>query len=157
MVRPRMRFGAYSAVYEKHKRLLGAQSDTGEEPERQQPAEAGIEADARDRRQGSDDRRNAEQQQVELVDRLAAESVGELALAERADKEAEQRDAADPRHLRPGDEAAFEQVGHQRAENREIEDVAEIARSDQRQDAPMERPHRGVVHLLADIGFDRLR
>src|SRR6202043_3697873 len=85
-------------------RLLGAEPDAGEEAEGQQPAGAGVEPDARDRRQGADDRRQTEQQEVELVDRLAAEAVGELALAEAPDEQAPRRDAADPRRLRLGPE-----------------------------------------------------
>ena len=76
-----------------------------------------------------EDRRDPKQQQVELVDRLAAESVGEFALTERADKEAQERHAADPRHLLLGYKAAADKVGNERAENREIQHVEKIAGS----------------------------
>ena len=39
----------------------------------------------------------------------------------------EQRDAADPRHLLLGDKAAADEVRNERPENREIQDVEEIA------------------------------
>jgi hypothetical protein len=62
-----------------------------------------------------------------LVDRLSAESVGEFALAECADKKAQERHATDPRHLLLGYKAAADKVGNQRAKYREIQHVEEIA------------------------------
>jgi hypothetical protein len=131
--------------------------NAGEKSKRQQPSETGLEPDARDRRQGGEDRREPKQQQVELVDRLALVSVGEFALAERAAKEAEKRDTADPRHLLLGHKAAADAVGNQRPENREIQHVEEVAGRDQCQQAPMERAHPRLVHRLADEGLDGLR
>src|SRR5207302_1482745 len=113
----------------KAQRLLGAEADASEEAEDKQPGEAGLKPNARDRRQSGEDRRHPKQQQVELVDRLTAESVGEFALAERADKEAQERDATDPRYLLLRYKAAADKVGNERTENREIQHVKEIAGS----------------------------
>jgi hypothetical protein len=124
----------------KAQRLLGAKTDAGDEAKGHQPCEAGVEPDARHRRKGRDNGCKAEQQQVELVDGFAAEPIGEFALAERSDKQTEQGNAADPRDLLLGDEPAADQIRHQRAEDREIENVEEISRGDQGQDAPVQRP-----------------
>jgi len=72
------------------------------------------------------DRRDSEQQQVELINRLAAKAVGKLALAERADKEAEERDAADPRHLLLRYKAAADEVGNECPEDRKVQHVEEV-------------------------------
>jgi hypothetical protein len=89
--------------------------------------ETRVETDRRNRRQGGRDRRQSEQQQVELVDRLAAKPVGELALTERADAKPDQGREADPADLVGRGEAALDNVGYQGAENREIDHVEEIA------------------------------
>ena len=73
-------------------RLLGAEPDAGDEAQRGEPDVVGRE------RRG--DGRQAVQQQVELIDRLAAEAVGELALRQRADEQAEQRGAGNGGDLR---------------------------------------------------------
>jgi hypothetical protein len=150
-----MFFGAYSAVGEAQ-RLLGAKADTSKKPKYQKPAKLRVETDARDWRQCRDDRRQAEQEQVELIDRLASEPVGELALAQRTDEQPGHRDAADPRNLRLGDEAAFDQVGDESAEDREIQHVEKIAGGNKRQNLPMDRSHPRGIHRLADIRFDGL-
>src|SRR4029077_8251935 len=72
-------------------RLLGAEPDPGNEAKDKQPVITRVETDARDRRQRRAERRQAEEEEVELIARLPAEPVGELALAERADEEAGHR------------------------------------------------------------------
>jgi hypothetical protein len=49
-----------------------------------------------------------------------------------------------------------DQIGNQRPKNREVEDITKIAGSDERQNAPVGRSQRGVIHCLANIGLDRL-
>ena len=73
-------------------RLLGAEADAGDEAADDQQRDA--------RRQRAEDREDAEQQQVELIDEPAAEPVAELALAGGADEHAEDGGAADEGGLR---------------------------------------------------------
>jgi hypothetical protein len=120
-----MFFGEYSAMYEKHSGCSAPRPTPGEKAKDEKPVVARVEADARHRRQGGDDRRQSEQQQIELIDRLAAEPVGELALTERADEEAGHRDAPDPGDLASGDKPTLHQVRNQRAKDREIQHVEE--------------------------------
>src|SRR5215472_3862016 len=132
----------------KAQRLLRSEAKTGEKAESDQPLIA--------RRPGAGDRRQAEQQQVELVDRLAAKAVGELALPECAEEQAQQRRGADQSALGRRHELAVHHVGNQRAENRVVDHVAEISGGNEAQHPPMGRPHGGVVHRLANKTLDRL-
>src|SRR4029077_8909521 len=99
-------------------RLLGAEAEPGDEAANNQQRHAW--------REGAEDREGAEQEQVELIDEAAAEPVGEFALADGAEEHAENGGAADGRDLRSGCEFGLQEERHQRAEDREIDDVEEI-------------------------------
>src|SRR3974390_1807494 len=83
-------------------RLLGAETDAGDEAAQDQERDV--------RRERAQDRKRAEQQQVELINEPAAEPVAQLALAGGADRHAEDGGAADEGELGgPGGE-----IGRQR-------------------------------------------
>ena len=130
-------------------RLLGAEPDAGDEAADDQQRDA--------RRQRAEDGEDAEQQQVELIDEPAAEPVREFALAGGADGQAENGGAADQAASAAPAEAGLDDERHQRAEHGEIDDVAEISRGDQPDDAPMQRRNFRVVQRRADEAFDGLR
>ena len=129
-------------------RLLGAEPDAGDEAQCCEPDVVGREC--------RDDGRQAVQQQVELIDGLAAEAVGELALRQRADEQAEQRGAGNGGDLRGRGEAGAHHVGNQRSQDHVVGDVEEIPRGDQREHAPMDRAHPGIVERRANEALDRL-
>ena len=74
-------------------RLLGAKPDAGNDAADDQHGDV--------RRERAQDRENAEQQKIELIDEAPAEPVGELALAGGADGQAENGGAADCRGFAP--------------------------------------------------------
>jgi hypothetical protein len=130
-------------------RLFRAQTDSGDETQHREPDIV--------RRERGGDGRGAVQQQVELVDGFAAEPVGELALRQGADEQAEQCGAADQSDLRGGREAAARHVGDERAKDDVVGDVEEVTGGDEDEDPVVNRAHPGIVHGRADEALDGLR
>ena len=83
-------------------RLLGAEPDARDETRGDEPGNG--------RSERPQDREDAEQQQVELIDESAAEPVAEFTLAGRADEHSENRGAADSRCFGAGRELGLDQV-----------------------------------------------
>ncbi len=101
------------------KRLLAPEPKPRDEPADPKPEHAG--------RERADDGEYPEQEQVELIDRLAPPTVAELALAGGADKHAEHGCAADPAGLGGGREFGRHHVGNERAQHNQIDHVEEIS------------------------------
>ena len=125
-MRPRMRFRRIFAGIGEGERLLGAETDAGDEAADDQQRDA--------RGERAEDGEDAEQQQVELIDESAAEPVAELTLAGGADEHAEDGGAADGRDFGSGRELRSEDVRNERAEDGEVDDVEEISGGDERDD-----------------------
>src|SRR5262249_34636632 len=88
---------------------------------------------------------------------LATVAVGEFALAERADEQADELTGPDQADLGRLGEARLDHVGDQRAEDGEVDDVEEIGKGDERENAPMDRTKLCLVELCVDVRYDRLR
>ena len=142
------RFGRIFGGVRKAQWLRRTKPDPGDEPAKRQPPHG--------RRQSGRDRGDAVEKDRELKDRLAAETVGELALADRAEKQADQGGAADRADLPRRGKVRSHHVRHQRAQNDIVDDVKEIAGGDQRQHPAMDRPQGRVVEPRIDPGYDRL-
>src|SRR5262249_61683652 len=87
----------------------------------------------------------------ELVDEATAEPVAQLSLPRGADRHAEDRGAADEAELRRRE--GFRQVWIERAEDRKVDHVEEIAGRDQPDDLHMKRRNLRLVERFADEGF----
>ncbi len=129
-------------------RLLGADADPGDEAADDQPRDG--------RGQRAEDREHAEQQQVELIDGLAAPAVAEFALTGGADEHAEDRRAADQGGFGSGRELGLKHVRDQRAEHDHIDDVEEVTGGDQRDHLDMERRYFRVVQRVTDKSLNCL-
>ena len=77
-------------------RLFSTEADTGDEPAEDEERHGRCE--------GAEDCEDAEQQQVELIDKAASETIAELSLTRGTDEQAEDGGAADQRDFRPGRE-----------------------------------------------------
>ena len=130
------------------KRLLGAEAEPGDEAADDQQRHA--------RRERAEDREHAEQQQVELIDEPAAEAVAEFTLAGGADEHSEHRGAADGGDFGAGRELRLQDVGNERAEDGEVDDVEEISRGDQRDNPSMQRRYFCFVQRFADKSLNGL-
>ena len=91
-----------------------------------------------------------------MIHGLTAKAVGELALSDAADQQPDKGRAPHHGDLRRGDESALDHVGHQRPEDRQVEDIEKIAGGDERQNPPVDRRHPRIVHRSADERLDRL-
>ena len=124
-------------------RLLGAEAEAGDKAADDKHRDV--------RRECTEDREHAEQQQVELIDEAAAEPVAELTLSRSADEHAEDGRAADQRDLGAARELRRQNVRHERAEDRKVDDVEEVSRGDQRDHFAMQRRYLRFVERVADI------
>ena len=108
------------------------------------------------RRQRAEDREHAENQQIELVDRLAAPTVAEFALTDAADEHAEHRGAADPCRLGAGRELGLNHVRDQRTQHDQIDDVEEVTGGDERDHLDMQRRYFRIVQRVTDESLNGL-
>src|SRR5262249_57930099 len=101
----------------------------------------------------AEDCEHAEQQQVELIDEAAAKPVAELTLSRGADEHSEDGRAADQRDFRAAREFRRQNVRHERAEDREVDDVEEISRGDECNDSAVQRRYLCLLDRLPDLYF----
>src|SRR5262249_52900638 len=127
-------------------RLFGAETQSGDE--------ATDDEQRHVRRKRAEDREHTEQQKVELIDEAPPEAVAELALSGGADEHAEDRGAADCGGFSGRGESRLDDVGDDRAQNSEIDDVEEIAGGDQRDHTTMQRRNLSVIERPTDKSLD---
>ena len=135
-------FGRIFAGIGEGQRLLAAQPKAGDEARRHKPHDR--------RRQRAQDGEHAEDQQVELVDRLTAPAVAEFALADAAKEHAEHGGAADPGSFGPGGEFGLDHVRDQRSEHDQIDDVEKVTGGNERDYLDVKRRYFGIVERIAD-------
>src|SRR6478752_4303056 len=124
-------------------RLFGTKTEPGDE--------AADDKHRHVRRKCADNGEHTEQQQVELIDEAAAVPVAELTLPRGADEHAEDRRAADQRDFRAARELRRQNVRHERAEDRKVDDVEEISRGDECDDSAVQRRYLCLVERVADV------
>ena len=129
-------------------RLFAAEAEAGDEARRRQPDHG--------RSEGAENGENPEQQEVELVDRLAAPAIAEFALTDAAEEHAKDRGAADDRSFRSGREFGCDHVRDQRAQHDQIDDVEEISGCDQPNDLDVKRRYFRLIQCVADESLNCL-
>jgi len=117
------RLGRIFAGIGEGERLFAAEAEAGHKTRGNQPPYR--------RRQGAKDREYAEDQKVELVNRLAAPPVAEFALTDGADEHSQHRRAADPSGFNLGCEVGIDHVRDEIAQHDEIDDVEEVSGCDE--------------------------
>ena len=140
--------GRVFAGVSKGERLFGAEAKAGDEAAQDQQGHA--------RGDGAENGEDAEQHQIELVDEAAAEAVGELTLTGGADEHAENGGRADEADFRSGCELRLQDERHERAEDREVDDVEKVSGGDQADDLLMQWRYLCFVQRFANEGFDAL-
>ena len=147
-MRPRMRLGRIFAGIGEGERLLAAEAKAGDEARRHQPHDR--------RRQRAEDGEHAEDQQIELVDRLAAPAIAEFALADAAKEHAEHGGAADPGGFGAGREFGLDHVRDQRAQHDQVDDVEEVTGGDECDHLDVEWRYFRIVQRVADESLNCL-
>jgi hypothetical protein len=130
------------------KRLLGAESDPGDK------AAGDEQRDGRGKR--SEDREDAEQQQVELIYESAAETIAEFTLTGRADEHSENGGAADASDFGPRCELGLKYVRNERAEDGKIDNIEEISSGYEPDNSPMKRRYFRIVQRGTDESLNCL-
>src|SRR5262249_32239591 len=129
-------------------RLLCAETDAGDEARDPKPKYR--------RRERAQDGENPKQQQIELINRLAAPPVAELALSSGADEHSNHGRASDQASLGRGRELGLDHVRDQRAQDDQVNDVEEIPGGDECDYANMERRDLCFIQRRADETLDCL-
>ena len=92
-----------------------------------------------------------------MIDRLAAEAVGEFTLPGRSEEQSQEHASHHEGHIAERQKLVPHHVGDQPAEYGEIDQVEEQSGGDERKRPPMGAAHRGIVHRFVDETLDGLR